>query len=69
LSPSLRLSGQWLSWFAAEEFTAADIQISFVVQASAARGGLDHRRPKLMAWLERIHARSAYNRALDEVAG
>jgi len=69
LSPPLRLSGQWLSWFAGEESTAANIQMSFVVEASAARGGLDHTRPKLMACLERIHARSAYNRALDEVAG
>jgi glutathione S-transferase len=54
------------TWFAGEEFTAADIQMSFVVEASAARGGLDHTRPKLMAWLDRIHARSAYNRALEK---
>ena len=53
------------TWFAGEEFTAADIQMSFVVEASAARGGLDHTLPKLMAWLERIHARPAYNRALE----
>jgi glutathione S-transferase len=53
------------SWFAGEEFTAADIQMSFAVEASATRGGLDHRRPKLMAWLERIHARPAYIRALE----
>jgi len=52
-------------WFAGEAFTAADIQMSFVVEASAARGGLDHTRPKLMGWLERIHARPAYNRALE----
>ena len=45
------------TWFAGEEFTAADVQMSFVVEASAARGGLDHMRPKLMAWLERIHDR------------
>jgi len=69
LSPSLRLSGQWVSWFAGEGSTAANIQMSFVVEASAARSGLDHTRPKLMACLERIRARSAYNRALDEVAG
>jgi len=69
LSPPLRLSGQWLSWFAGEESTAANIQMSFVVEASAARGGLDHTRPKLMACLERIHARSAYDRALDVIAG
>jgi glutathione S-transferase len=53
------------TWFAGDEFTAADIQMSFVVEASAARGGLDHTRPKLMAWLARIHARPAYNRALE----
>lgn len=54
------------TWFAGEEFTAADIQMSFVVEASAARGGLDKTRPKLMAWLERIHARPAYQRALEK---
>jgi glutathione S-transferase len=54
------------TWFAGKEFTAADIQMSFVIEASAARGGLDHTRPKLMAWLERIHERPAYNRALEK---
>jgi len=52
------------TWFAGEAFTAADIQISFVLEAAAMRGGLDARYPKLMAWLERIHARPAYQRAL-----
>lgn len=54
------------AWFAGEEFTAADIQMSFVVEASAARGGLGKSRPKLIAWLERIHARPAYQRALEK---
>jgi glutathione S-transferase len=54
------------TWFAGEQFTAADIQMSFVVEASAARGGLDHTSPKLTAWLQRIHDRPAYNRALDK---
>lgn len=52
-------------WFAGSNFTAADIQISFPLEASAARGGLDGRRPKLMAFLERIHARPAYRRAIE----
>jgi glutathione S-transferase len=52
-------------WFAGEEFSAADIQMSFPVEAFRARGGLDERWPRLMAWLERIHARPAYQRALD----
>jgi len=52
-------------WFAGEAFTAADIQMSFAVEAAQARGGLDASRPKLMAYLQRIHARPAYQRALE----
>ena len=52
-------------WFAGAEFSAADIQMSFPVEASAQRAGLDASRPKLMAWLKRIHARPAYRRALE----
>ena len=53
------------TWFAGEEFSAADIQMSFPIEGAAARGGLDARRPKLTAFLERIHARPAYRRALE----
>lgn len=52
-------------WFAGEEFTAADIQMSFPLEAAAARGGLDSGRPSLSNFLERIHARPAYKRALE----
>jgi glutathione S-transferase len=52
-------------WFAGDAFTGADIQMSFPVEAARARGGLDASRPKLMGWLERIHARPAYVRALE----
>jgi glutathione S-transferase len=51
-------------WFAGDEFSAADVQMSFPLEAAAARGGLDARRPRLMAWLARIHARPAYQQAL-----
>jgi glutathione S-transferase len=51
-------------WFAGAEFTAADVQMSFPLEAAAARGGLDATRPKLMDFLARIHARPAYQRAL-----
>jgi glutathione S-transferase len=53
------------TWFAGEEFTAADVQMSFPLEAAASRGGLNAGRPKLMAFLERIHARDAYKRALE----
>ncbi len=53
-------------WFAGDAFTAADIQMSFPIEASAARGGLDGARPKLMAFLERIHAMPAYKAALEK---
>lgn len=52
------------TWFAGDEFTAADIQMSFPLEAAAARAGLDASRPKLMAFLARIHARAGYQRAL-----
>jgi len=52
-------------WFAGEQFSAADIQMSFPVEAYRARGGLDEKRPRLMAFLEKIHARPAYRRALE----
>ena len=52
-------------WFAGDAFSAADIQMSFPVEAAAQRAGLDASRPKLMAYLKRIHARPAYKRALE----
>lgn len=52
-------------WFAGNAFSGADIQMSFPVEAALARGGLDASRPKLMAYLERIHTRPAYMRALE----
>jgi glutathione S-transferase len=52
-------------WFAGEAFTAADIQMSFPLEAAVARGGLDSRWPNLIAFLGRIHARPAYKRAIE----
>lgn len=53
------------SWFVGNEFTAADIQMSFPLELAATRAGLDASRPNLMSFLDRIHARSAYHRALQ----
>lgn len=51
-------------WFAGDDFTAADIQMSFPLEAAASRGGLDASRPRLTGFLTRIHARPAYQAAL-----
>lgn len=51
-------------WFAGAEFSAADIQMSFPLEAAAARAGLGTGQPALNDWLKRIHARPAYQRAL-----
>jgi glutathione S-transferase len=53
------------TWFAGEEFTAADVQMSFPLEAAAFRGVVDAGRPRSMAFLQRIHARPAYQRALE----
>jgi glutathione S-transferase len=53
------------SWFAGEEFTAADVQMSFPLEIAVSRAGLDASRPNSMAFLDRIHARDAYKRALE----
>jgi glutathione S-transferase len=52
-------------WFAGAEFSAADVMMSFPLEAAAQRGGLDAGQAKLSAYLERIHARPAYRRALE----
>ncbi|MBL8512771.1 MAG: glutathione S-transferase [Betaproteobacteria bacterium] len=52
-------------WFAGNSFSAADIQMSFPLEAAAARGGLNAKYPNLTRFLERIHARPAYKRAIE----
>ena len=52
-------------WFVGDDFSAADIQLSFPIEAAAARGGLNASRPRLMDYLERIHGRPAYKKAIE----
>jgi glutathione S-transferase len=51
-------------WFAGDAFTAADVMMSFPLEAARDRAWLDDSRPNLIAWLNRIHARPAYQAAL-----
>ncbi len=52
-------------WLAGEAFTAADVMLSFPVEAAASRGGLGE-RPNLLDWLARVLARPAYQAALAQ---
>lgn len=72
LGPNLRTNLDFIeselnksTWFAGEEITAADVQMSFVMEASAARGP-DGNRPKSAAFVKRIQERPAYQRALKK---
>jgi len=51
-------------WFAGDAFTAADVMMSFPLEAARGRAGLDASRPATIAWLDKIHARPAYQAAL-----
>jgi len=72
IAPQLKLHLDYLEgelargeWFVGDAFTAADIQLSFPLEAAAMRAGLNDSRPRLHAFLQRIHARPAYRRALE----
>jgi glutathione S-transferase len=51
-------------WFAGDELTAADIQMSYPVEALFSRGPQGEQMPRLRAFLERARERPAYQRAL-----
>ena len=51
-------------WFAGSAFSAADVQMSYPVEGLAESGELGTQHPALVDWLQRIHARPAYIKAL-----
>jgi glutathione S-transferase len=51
-------------WFAGEAFSSADVMMSFPLEAGGARAGAFEGRRKIEAFVERVHARPAYRRAL-----
>ncbi|MEP6899497.1 MAG: glutathione S-transferase [Rhodanobacter sp.] len=73
VDPQLKLHRDYLErelgeheWFVGDALSVADIQLSFPLEAFAARGGLDPTCPRLTGFLQRIHARPAYQRALQQ---
>ncbi|MEM9013616.1 MAG: glutathione S-transferase [Pseudomonadota bacterium] len=72
INPQLKLHFDFIeselaasSWFAGEEISAADVIMSFPLEAMNARGEKNEKRPYINAFLERIHARPAYQKALQ----
>ena len=53
-------------WFAGDALTAADVMMSFPLEAARSRAGLGASRPATNAWLDKIHARPAYQTALSK---
>ncbi len=53
-------------WFAGDQITAADIMMSFPLEAARRRGREGNSRPATTAWLDSIHARLAYIIALEK---
>ncbi|MBV7336211.1 glutathione S-transferase [Chloroflexi bacterium TSY] len=51
-------------WFAGNELTGADIMLIYPLEAAQARAGLE-KYPNLNAFIERVHARPAYQKALE----
>lgn len=60
---TLRAQG---GWFAGGDFSAADIQMSFPLEAATARAELKPHHQPIRDFLARIHARPAYQRALEQ---
>lgn len=51
-------------WFAGDDFTAADIMMSFPLEFAQSRANGLQGRPKTAEWLRKIQARPAYQAAL-----
>ena len=54
------------TWLAGDVLTGADIMMSFPLEAAKQRAGLDASHPKMLEFIQRVHARPAYKRALKK---
>lgn len=53
-------------WFAGGEFSAADVMMSFPLEAAGARANAFAGRPRIRAFVETVQARPAYKKALEK---
>ena len=54
------------TWFTGEELAGADFQMIFPLEAASARAGLGDTHPNIKAYVDRVHARPAYQRGLEK---
>jgi len=52
-------------WFAGDTFSAADIMMSFPLEAAGSRVPFGPDKPRIAAFLKAIHARPAWQKALE----
>ncbi len=53
------------AWFAGDSFTAADVMMSYPLEAARGRAGISRgSHPRIFAWVETIQQRPAYQAAL-----
>jgi glutathione S-transferase len=72
VAPQIKLNFDYIeselrksTWFVGEEFTAADIQMSFPLEVVAMLPEEVESRPKIKEFIDRIHGRPSYKRALE----
>lgn len=54
------------TWFAGEELTAADIVMGYSMEVAALRAGMEKNYPNAKRFLDAMHARPAYKRAVEK---
>jgi len=54
------------TWFAGNEFSAADVQMGYVIEAAEARGVIHDKHTRLRAFIDRSRSRPAYRAAIEK---
>lgn len=72
INPQLKLHLEYLEaelgeneWFVGNQLSAADFQLSFPLEGAASKGLLED-KPRLKAFVQRVHSMPAYRRALQK---
>jgi len=53
------------NWFVGDKFSGADVQMIFPIEAASARASVKEKFPEIQRYMEQVHQRPAYQRALE----